>query len=74
VNHSQWKTRRSRKLLDETVEKSRAYVEAGYALALGQAVYNRRTSLGPSQCLLVKGQGPFHDRCFGFRNRSQRGW
>jgi ribosome-binding protein aMBF1 (putative translation factor) len=54
VNHSQWKTRRTRKLLAETVEESGAYVEAGYAFALGQAVYDRRTELGLSQTELAR--------------------
>jgi ribosome-binding protein aMBF1 (putative translation factor) len=54
VNHSQWKTRRTRKLLGETVEESPAYVEAGHALALGQAVYDRRTELGISQAELAR--------------------
>src|SRR5215468_6054965 len=57
VDHSQWKTRRSRKLLDETVEESPAYVEAGYAFALGQAVYDRRTALGLSQTELARRAG-----------------
>ena len=57
MNHSQWKTRRTRKLLGETVEESPAYVEAGYALALGQAVYDRRTALGLSQTELARRAG-----------------
>ncbi|GAA4212749.1 helix-turn-helix domain-containing protein [Microbispora amethystogenes] len=57
MNHSQWKTRRTRKLLGETVEESPAYVEAGQALALGQAVYNRRTALGLSQAELAHRAG-----------------
>ena len=57
MNHSQWKTRRSRKLLGETVEESPAYVEAGYAFALGQAVYDRRTALGLSQTELARRAG-----------------
>ncbi|MFC0601258.1 helix-turn-helix domain-containing protein [Streptomyces palmae] len=54
MNHSQWKTRRARKLLGETVEESPAYVEAGYGFALGQAVYDRRTELGLSQTELAR--------------------
>ncbi|MGW7344921.1 helix-turn-helix domain-containing protein [Streptomyces sp. NPDC054854] len=54
MNHSEWKTRRSRKLLGETVEESAAYIEAGYAFALGQAVYDRRTTLGLSQTELAR--------------------
>ncbi|MDT0318505.1 helix-turn-helix domain-containing protein [Streptomyces millisiae] len=57
MNHSQWKTRRTRKLLDETVEESPAYVEAGHAFALGQAVYDRRTELGLSQAELARRAG-----------------
>ncbi|MEO3784765.1 helix-turn-helix transcriptional regulator [Actinocorallia sp. B10E7] len=57
MNHSQWKTRRTKKLLGETVEESPAYVEAGYALALGQAVYDRRTALGLSQTELARRAG-----------------
>ncbi|TQK52577.1 helix-turn-helix protein [Streptomyces sp. SLBN-118] len=54
MNHSQWTTRRSRKLMGESVEESPAYVEAGYAFALGQAVYDRRTELGLSQTELAR--------------------
>lgn len=54
MNHSQWRTRRARKLQGETVEESPAYVEAGYAFALGQAVYDRRTELGLSQATLAR--------------------
>lgn len=54
MNHSQWKTRRTRKILGEQVEESAAYVEAGYAFALGQAVYDRRTELGLSQSELAR--------------------
>lgn len=57
MNHSQWKTRRTKKLLDETVEESPAYVEAGYALALGQAVYDRRAALDLSQTELARRAG-----------------
>nr|WSZ97971.1 helix-turn-helix domain-containing protein [Streptomyces sp. NBC_00857] len=54
MNHSQWKTRRTRKLLGETVEESPAYREAGYAFALGQAVHDRRADLGLSQTELAR--------------------
>ena len=47
-------TRRSRKLLGETVEESPVYMGAGYAFALGQAVYDRRTALGLSQTELAR--------------------
>ncbi|MDP4506597.1 helix-turn-helix domain-containing protein [Nonomuraea turcica] len=57
MNHSQWKTRRTRALLGEKVEVSEAYVEAGYAFALGQAVYDRRTALGLSQVELARRAG-----------------
>ena len=54
MNHSEWKTRRTRKLLGESVEESPAYVEAGYAFALAQAVYDRRSELGLSQAELAR--------------------
>ena len=57
MNHSQWKTRRTKKLLGETVEESPGYVEAGHALALGQAVYDRRIALGISQADLARRAG-----------------
>lgn len=57
MNHSQWKTRRTRRLLGEAVEESAAYVEAGHAFALGQAVYDRRTDLGLSQSELARRAG-----------------
>ncbi|MEV0729206.1 helix-turn-helix domain-containing protein [Polymorphospora sp. NPDC050346] len=57
MNHSGWKTRRTRKLLGEPVEPSPAYVEAGYAFALGQAVYDRRAKLGLSQAELARRAG-----------------
>jgi len=49
MNHAQWKTRRTRTLLGEKVEPSEAYTSAGDAMALGQAVYDRRKELGLSQ-------------------------
>ncbi|MGC0414960.1 helix-turn-helix domain-containing protein [Embleya sp. AB8] len=54
MNHSQWKTRRTREFLGESVEESPAYQEAGYAFALGQAVYDRRSQLGLSQTELAE--------------------
>ncbi|MFD4482102.1 helix-turn-helix domain-containing protein [Streptomyces sp. NPDC058471] len=54
MNQTQWKTRRTRKALGETVEASPEYVEAGYAFALAQAVYDRRTALGLSQADTAK--------------------
>src|SRR5688500_11540390 len=38
-------------------EDGPAYVEAGYALALGQAVYDRRAALGLSQTELARRAG-----------------
>lgn len=57
MNHSVWKTRRDRALLGERVEESQAYVEAGHAFALGQAVYDRRTELGLSQAEVARRAG-----------------
>ncbi|MEV5570934.1 helix-turn-helix transcriptional regulator [Spirillospora sp. NPDC052269] len=57
MNHDQWKTRRARRLLGDSVEESPAYTEAGYALGLGQAVYDRRTELGLSQAELARRAG-----------------
>ncbi|MBE1532070.1 helix-turn-helix domain-containing protein [Actinomadura algeriensis] len=57
MNHTQWKTRRTKRLLGETVEESPAYVEAGHALALGQAVHDRRVALGVSQAELARRAG-----------------
>lgn len=57
MNHSEWRTRRVRKLLGETVEESAAYAEAGYGFALGQAVYDRRKELELSQAALARRAG-----------------
>ncbi|MFI0366691.1 helix-turn-helix domain-containing protein [Actinomadura sp. 1N219] len=57
MNHSQWKTRQTKRLLGETVDESPAYVEAGHALALGQAVHDRRVALGISQAELAHRAG-----------------
>lgn len=54
VKHSQWRTRQTRRLLGEAVAESPAYVEAGYAFTLGQAVYDRRSELGLSQSALAR--------------------
>ncbi|MFC7306306.1 helix-turn-helix domain-containing protein [Streptomyces monticola] len=54
MNHSQWKTRRTKKLLGERVEETQAYLDAGYAFALGQAVHDRRAALGLSQSELAR--------------------
>ncbi|MGZ2358332.1 hypothetical protein LRE75_16780 [Streptomyces sp. 372A] len=60
MKHSEWRTRRTRKLLGETVEDSSACTEAGYAFALGQAVYDRRAALGMSQTELARRAGTTH--------------
>jgi ribosome-binding protein aMBF1 (putative translation factor) len=57
VNHSAWRTRRDRALPGERAEESQAYVEAGHAFALGQAVYDRRTELGLSQAEVARRAG-----------------
>ncbi|MFC5184052.1 helix-turn-helix domain-containing protein [Actinomadura harenae] len=57
MNHDQWKTRRTRRLMGESVEESPGYREAGHALGLGQAVYDRRTELGLSQAELARRAG-----------------
>ncbi|QUX26101.1 helix-turn-helix domain-containing protein [Nocardiopsis sp. MT53] len=44
-------------MLGERVEESQAYVEAGHAFALGQAVYDRRTELGLSQAEVARRAG-----------------
>ncbi|MBV2154328.1 helix-turn-helix domain-containing protein [Kitasatospora sp. SUK 42] len=53
MNHSQWKTRRTRELLGEQVEESPEVaafrLEMHYARAFGQALYDRRTALGLSE-------------------------
>ncbi|MER7748282.1 helix-turn-helix transcriptional regulator [Streptomyces bacillaris] len=57
MNHSAWRTRRTRKLLGEEVEESIAYTEAGHSFALGQAVHDRRAALGLSQTELARRAG-----------------
>ncbi|WP_256103814.1 helix-turn-helix transcriptional regulator [Streptomyces sp. ODS05-4] len=54
MNHSQWRTRRTRKLLGQQAPESLAYQEAGYAFALGQAVHDRRAELGLTQAELAR--------------------
>jgi ribosome-binding protein aMBF1 (putative translation factor) len=58
VNHSEWRTRRHRQLLGEHLdadpEYDQAYEEAGLAMALGKAVYDRRTQLGLSEADLAE--------------------
>ncbi|MFE9422224.1 helix-turn-helix domain-containing protein [Kitasatospora sp. NPDC006697] len=50
MNHSQWKTARTRALLGEQVEEGPTVTawrrENRYAFAFGQALYDRRTELG----------------------------
>ncbi|OEV05243.1 helix-turn-helix domain-containing protein [Streptomyces oceani] len=53
MNHSGWRTRRTRQLAGEGVEYDQEYVEARLAGDLGQAVYDRRTELGLSQVELA---------------------
>ncbi|WP_026417003.1 helix-turn-helix domain-containing protein [Actinomadura oligospora] len=57
MNHELWKTRRTRRLLGESVEETPGYTEAGHAFGLGQAVYDRRTELGLSQAELARRAG-----------------
>lgn len=54
MNHAQWKTHRTRRLLSEEPEPSQAYKDAGAAFDLAQAVYDRGTALGLSQRLLAE--------------------
>ncbi|MFE1800794.1 helix-turn-helix domain-containing protein [Streptomyces sp. NPDC059517] len=49
MNHSTWRTRRTRRLAGETVENDQEYVDASLAGDLGQPVYDRRIELGLSQ-------------------------
>ena len=81
MNHSTWKTRRTRQLAGESVEYDQEYVDARLAGDLGQAVYNRRIELGLSQAELAERAGmgrhslrspgwraatPWpHSRCYG---------
>ena len=57
MNHTQWRTRRARRLVNEQGEESAAYVAAGHAFALGQAVYDRRVELGLSQAEVARRAG-----------------
>ncbi|MFR0358473.1 helix-turn-helix domain-containing protein [Streptomyces sediminimaris] len=58
MNHGEWKTRRHRQPLGETVEENaeydRLYEEAELAHDLGQLVYDRCTALGLSQTELAE--------------------
>ncbi len=58
MNHSEWRTRRHRQVLGEHLdaypEYDRVYEEAGLAMQLGQAVYDRRKQLGLSEAELAE--------------------
>ncbi|MFJ7249692.1 helix-turn-helix domain-containing protein [Kitasatospora sp. NPDC098652] len=58
MNHSQWKTRRTRELLGEQVQESpeaaAEQLEFRYSWAFGQALYDRRTALGLSQAEVAR--------------------
>ena len=57
MNHSEWRTRRHRRLtgehLDAGPEYDRVYEEAGLAMTLGRAVHDRRKQLGLSEADLA---------------------
>lgn len=57
MNHSTWRTRRTRQLAGEVVEYDQEYVDARLAGDLGQAVHDRRTELGLSQTELAERAG-----------------
>ena len=57
MNHSTWRTRRTRQLVGETVEYDQEYVDARLAGDLGQAVYDRRIEFGLSQAELAERAG-----------------
>jgi ribosome-binding protein aMBF1 (putative translation factor) len=57
MNHSTWRTRRTRQLAGEVVEYDQEYVDARLAGDLGQAVYDRRIELGLSQAELAERAG-----------------
>ncbi|MFE7526347.1 helix-turn-helix domain-containing protein [Kitasatospora sp. NPDC057542] len=61
MNHSQWKTRRTRQLLGEQVEESPEMAafrrEMRYARVFGQALYDRRTALGLSEAEVARRAG-----------------
>lgn len=54
MNHSQWKTRRTRQLLGEAAWCDQEYLDARLAGDLGQAVHDRRVELGLSQTELAE--------------------
>jgi ribosome-binding protein aMBF1 (putative translation factor) len=58
MNHSEWRTTRTRRLLgeaaaDESPAYDRIYEETGLAIELGQLVHDRRKALGLSQTELA---------------------
>ncbi|MFE1288664.1 helix-turn-helix domain-containing protein [Streptomyces sp. NPDC058751] len=57
MNHTAWRTCRTRQLAGETVEYDQEYVDARLAGDLGQAVYDRRIELGLSQAELAERAG-----------------
>ena len=57
MDHSTWRTRRTRQLAGEAVEHDQEYVDARLAGDLGQAVYDRRIELGLSQTELAERAG-----------------
>nr|WP_167532255.1 MULTISPECIES: helix-turn-helix transcriptional regulator [Streptomyces] len=57
MDHSTWRTRRTRQLAGEAVEYDQEYVDARLAGDLGQAVYGRRIELGLSQTELAERAG-----------------
>ncbi|MFE5599543.1 multiprotein-bridging factor 1 family protein [Streptomyces coelicoflavus] len=57
MNHSEWRTRRRQMLgehLDTDPEYDRVYEEAGLAMTLGKAVYDRHKQLGLSEADLAE--------------------
>lgn len=57
MNHSTWRTRRTRELAGEAVEYDQEYTDARLAGDLGQTVYDRRVELGLSQAELAERAG-----------------
>lgn len=57
MNHSTWRTRRTRLLAGETAEYDQEHIDARLAGDLGQAVYDRRIELGLSQTELAERAG-----------------
>ncbi|SCD32905.1 MULTISPECIES: helix-turn-helix domain-containing protein, partial [unclassified Streptomyces] len=57
MNHSTWRTRRTRQLAGEVVEYDQEYVDARLAGDLGQVVHDRRAELGLSQTELAERAG-----------------